>query len=454
MTTGIGEEMRKKGEGFAKFDISRKISATKTFRVLWLFTFVMMATLLGCSRQEKSVRLAVFLGDPLIQIIKEAAIEIEKQHPGLKVQVEYIPFGSFQEKITSQLAAGNPPDVMMLECNNFVDLYLRGVLEDLTPYAQRDGLDLKNDFPGVLSRFSPGGHLYALPQDTAPAGLVYYNRKAFREAGVPYPKNNWTWPEPFLSICQKLLKKDDKDKVLRWAYSEGFVANYDNFLFSSGGNYVDDTNDPKRLTLDSPEAIRGIQFLWDLIYQYHVAPSPLSVQSFSVNGSIEDMFMGGRVAMIDSGPWITPKLLKAKDLDFDFVQFPAGPTGIKAWGTGGSGFAIAKVCKNKDMAWIVAKEITGDVVVSKLAQTGWILPANTLLANSDVYLKSPGAPSKAIVVKMPEFARYEPFMKGWPEILYGNAGPAMDKAWMGEKTPSEILPELVKELNKKFFAQK
>ena len=191
-----------------------------------------------------------------------------------------------------------------------------------------------------------------------------------------------------------------------------------------------------------------------MIYRYQVAPSPLSVQSFSVSGSIEDMFLNGRVAMIDSGPWITPKMLKAKDLDFDFVQFPAGPTGIKAWGTGGSGFAISKACKNKDMAWIVAKEITGDAVVSKLAQTGWIMPANSKLANSDVYLKSPGAPSKAIVVKMPEFARYEPFMKGWPEILYGNAGPAMDKAWMGDKTPSEMLPGLVMELNKKFFNKK
>jgi multiple sugar transport system substrate-binding protein len=314
---------------------------------------------------------------------------------------------------------------------------------------------LKDDFPGVLNRFSPGGRLYALPQDTAPAGLVYYNRKVFRDAGVPYPQKDWTWPEPFLSICQKLEKRDAKGKVIRWAYSESYLANYDNFLFSSGGAYVDDTDHPTRLTLDTPEALRGIQFLWDLVYKYKVAPLPTSVQTFSPGGSIEEMFMNGQLAMLDSGPWNTPKFLQDKNLDFDFVPFPAGPTGIKAWSTGGSAFAISKACKNKDLAWIVAKAITSDEVVSKLAQTGWILPANSKLANSDVYLKSPGAPSKALVLDMPQYAHYEPVMNGWDEILYGNLGPAMDKAWMGgSKTPTEILPGLTKEINRKFFNQK
>jgi multiple sugar transport system substrate-binding protein len=433
---------------------AEKSSCLRPSKGLLVLALALLALSWGCARKAEPIRLALFLGDPLIQIIQQACTDIEKKNPGLKVRVEYISFGRFQEKITAQLAAGNPPDVMMLECNNFVDLYLRDALEDLTPYAQRDGLDLSNHFPGIVNRLSPGGRLFAIPQDTAPAGLVYYNRKIFREAGIPYPKNNWTWPEPFLSLCKKLMKYDEKGKVTRWAYSEAWTAKYDNFLFTSGGNFVDDVNNPTRLTLDTPEAVRGIQFLWDLIYQYKVSPSPTSVQTFSINGSIENMFIDGTLAMLDTGTWVTPKFLQAKNLDFDFVEFPAGPTGIKGWGTGGSGFAIAKACKNKEMAWIVAKAITGDEVVSKLAQTGWLVPANRKLAKSDVYLKSPGAPSKALVLDMPKYAIYEPFMKGWGEILYGNVGPALDRAWLGDEKPRDVLPKLVPKLNKKFFGKK
>jgi multiple sugar transport system substrate-binding protein len=407
----------------------------------------------GCGKKEgTTIHLSQFLTDPvLIEKLHGVVTDIENRHPGLHIQVDNIPYNEYQQKITTQLAGGNAPDVVFVEVNNFVDLYLRGVFEDLTPYCQKDGVDLKAYYPGVLNRFSPGGKVYALPQDTAPSGLVFYNKKMFQEAGIPFPQDNWTWPEPFLSVCQKLTKKDATGRVTQWAYIDAYNIQIENFLFSNGADYVDNPDNPTRCTLDDPKAMEGIQFRYDLIQKYHVSPDTSQIQTMSLASGQMQMFMNGQVAMICSGIWQTPSFMLAKNLDFDVVEFPGGPKGIKGWGTGGSGYAVSKNSPNKDMAWTVVKELTSETEVSQLAGTGMIQPALMKLAQSDVFLKAPGATHKAILLEMPASSHYQPFMSNWSEIFYGVLTPTLDQIWMGKKTPDRVIPGMVKSINEKYF---
>src|SRR5579862_2908909 len=105
----------------------------------------------GCGKKHDTVRLAQFLTDPvLITKLNNVIKDIEARHPGLVIQLDSIPYSEYQQKIATEVAGGNPPDVIFVEVNNFVDLYLRGALEDLTPYCQKDGLDLKGYYDGVI----------------------------------------------------------------------------------------------------------------------------------------------------------------------------------------------------------------------------------------------------------------------------------------------------------------
>ncbi len=409
----------------------------------------------GCAKHSDTIHLAQFLTDPiLISKLDNVVADIEKRHPGLHIQVDNIPYNEYQQKLTTQLAGGNAPDVIFVEVNNFVDLYLRDALEDLTPYCQRDGMDLKGYYDGVAHRFSPGGKIYAIPQDTAPSGLIYYNRKFFRDAGLPYPKDDWTWPEPFLSICQKLTQKDAKGQITRWAFADAYSTQYENFVFGNGADYVDNTDHPTRLTLDTPAALEAITFRWALIQAYHVSPDPSQIQTASLANGQMDMFLNGQVAMLCSGIWQTPRFLEKKDLDFDVVEFPHGPHGGKGWGTGGSGYAMSKSSRNKDLAWLVIKEMTSATSVSQLAGTGMIQPALMSLADSDVFLKAPGADHKAILLEMPQYSHYQPFMADWNEIFFGVLTPALDPCWLGTKTPVEVIPQVTQQINQKYFNNK
>lgn len=417
-----------------------------------IFVFVFS---FGCKSQSDAVRVAVFTSDvETIKILNGAMRQIEGRHPGFKIVLANIPYNDFQNKITTMMAAGNAPDIVSTEANNFVDLYLRGAFEDLTDYAKRDGIDPKVYYGAIMKRYSPGGRIYALPTDIAPVGLVYYNKKIFDEVGQPYPTSKWSWPEPLLSICEKLVKKDASGRVIRWAWADPYGTAADTFLLDNGGYFMDSEENPTRLALDSPRCMEAFRFRWDMIYTYHVSPTPSQIQAFSFGPGAETMFTNGQVAMMASGIWHTPNFLQHKDLAFDVVEFPRGPHGTRGWGSGGSGYAMTKGCNKKEQAWIVMKELAGEAIESQVASTGLVQPSLVKVAQSDVFLKSPGPANKNILLQMPKDSHFGPFVKNWAEIWNGQVGPALDPVWLGEKTPEQVLPKLVKELNKKYFGVK
>jgi ABC-type glycerol-3-phosphate transport system substrate-binding protein len=402
----------------------------------WALAILGLVCAMGCGQKQsqQTIRVSTFLNDlTILKITNDEIADID------------------QDKITTELAGGNAPDIIDVETNNFVDLYLRDVFENLKPYIDASHMDLNGFYPGVLNRFSRNGQVFVIPQDTAPTGLVYYNRKIFREAGVPYPTNDWSWPESFLSICKKLTKTDASGKLVRWAYSEAYPIQFENFVLSNGGGFVDNTDNPTKFTLDDPKSMEAMDFRYDLIYKYHVSPDPSSLQSFNAGGGVEQMFANGQIAMMSSGIWHTPKFLMTPGLDFDVVEFPSGPTGLKGWGSGGSGFAMTKASKNKDLAWKVIQELTSPEMMAKMASTGVIQPALISVAHSDAFLKSPGAPHKAILLDMPQYSHYRPFMKNWNEIMDGFVNPALDPVGLGEKKADVVMPGLAATINQKFF---
>ena len=83
-----------------------------------------------------------------------------------------------------------------------------------------------------------------------------------------------------------------------------------------------------------------------------------------------------------------------------------------------------------------------------------IQPALIKVAKSDAFLKSPGPASKKILLEMPKYSHYAPFVKNWSEIWNGQVGPALDPAWLGTETPAQILPKLNADINRRYFGVK
>ncbi len=85
------------------------------------------------------------------------------------------------------------------------------VLLDLRPFVERYQLPVDKLYPGLRPYIYYGDKIVGVPENCGPY-VLFYNRKLFREAGIPYPKPGWTWDE-CLDVAKKLTKYRDGERA-------------------------------------------------------------------------------------------------------------------------------------------------------------------------------------------------------------------------------------------------
>lgn len=425
--------------------MSKKIWTAKGFFVL-LTIFVWA----GCgSPAETGTKGATevkvsFWGTPEeIGIITEALAPWQAEHPEIKIVFEHTPYTGYISKILTRIAGGSTPDVIATEVDYFVTFATKGVLEDLTPYVTTDpkGFDKNDFFPQIIDRFTYQGKLLAIPRDIAPFACVFYNKKIFDEANLPYPTDDWTWSD-MLRLARELTKKDNAGRVTQYGF---YTWAWQNFIYGNGGGLVDDVKNPQKTRLDDDRSIMGIQFYADLSNLYEAMPTPNAFVNFGMGA--DRMFANGRIAMFLSGIWETPQF-RNYNFEWDVVMFPKNDKGIRAFGTGGTGYALLKSSKHKKAAWEVIKALTGPEGQRQFAKRGLAQPARVSVAKSDAFAEDGAAPkNKKMLIEAVQYAVFSPFHPRWREIDEKYIRPKLDLIFNGKKTAAEAARELAPEVN-------
>jgi len=359
--------------------------------VLWV-----LCGLPAAGREPVTVRFQYWGGLDEIPSIERIVRDFNATHPHIRVVAQRAPGGgSYTQKLLVQVAGGVAPDVVFVEVDGIVPLMDKDVLLPLDPYlARTPDTKLSDYYPEVVQRFRRNGKLYILPRDTAPVCVVYYNKKMFDEAGIPYPLDDWSWDtdpdrvhrpgfdpdKDFLSICHRLVQTHSGGKTQRWAFSGGWT----NFVFSAGGRLVDDEDNPTKLLFDDPRVINAAQLVADMQNRWRIAPRRIDVEGENTNTM--ELFIQGRLAMYVNGIWDSPILREIQDFDWDVAQFPRGPTGLRGWPTGGSGYGITRDCGHPEAAWEFVRYIGGVPGQTILARNGRAQPALATLARSPVWM--------------------------------------------------------------------
>ena len=149
--------------------------------------------------QPTTLRSTIWSGNQAhLDMLNGFAEAFKEDHPDVDVQLDVIPFGDYVEKVTIQLAGGNPPDLGWLAeatAPTFVDA---GVLADLAPVLRGDPDYNFDDFSETaLTLWETNDAVYGIPFSTSPF-FTYFNRDMFEAAGVPTPaelaaNGEWTW---------------------------------------------------------------------------------------------------------------------------------------------------------------------------------------------------------------------------------------------------------------------
>ncbi|WP_314587289.1 sugar ABC transporter substrate-binding protein [Paenibacillus terrigena] len=304
----------------------------------------------GSKDTEKTLRFATWDTGDSLKVQQDIAKLFEKQHPGVKVQIEPYADG-FDQKLAASFGAGNPPDVMLMW--DFPTYYTN--LEPLDSFMSKDAsLKLDDIYESLFNYVKVDGQTYGLPSGFTTRAL-YYNKKMFDDAGVPYPKDGWTWDD-FKAAAKKLSNPAKKQ------YGFGIRTSNDPYdlqgiVWSNGGSFVSADGKDIEGQMNSPETAQAIQQFGDMLKDGSAA---LVGGKNQMSG--DDVFKAGKIAMWESGVWPLEGFKTAK-VDFGTVEMPVFPgkpvKGIVAL----SAISVAKQSKQKDLAWEFTKFFVSNEVI-------------------------------------------------------------------------------------------
>lgn len=225
-----------------------------------------------------------------------------KMYPEYNMTLD--PSNTGMEKVIVQSLAGAGPDVF--DCYNGFQLTAfvkSGIAWDVTDELTKRGVNIKKDvWPAIQPLIFLDGRAYGMGTNVS-VDCMWLNKDIFAAAGVPLPRGPWTWDQ-FVPLAQKLTRRDANGRIIQYGALIDMSANWLQFVMQWGGNLY--SEDGTRCVLNTPEAIQGLQYMHDLIYKYHVTPSPVEEQAATSGGwgsGTITFFSAGKGAMALGGRW-------------------------------------------------------------------------------------------------------------------------------------------------------
>jgi ABC-type glycerol-3-phosphate transport system substrate-binding protein len=357
------------------------------------------------------------------------------RYPNVKVTPQLLTRNGYDEfpALLTQIAAGNPPDVIRVLNFQPTQLVAQGdVLLPLDDFIKGEP-NFWADFTATARKGARvGARTYAIPQNGEPY-VLYYNADAFKKAGLTPPPaliKQGRWNQNTFRDAARKLKANAGVR-----YGAAFETwNYDVFIFMGGGRVLNAQLQP---IIDRGSSPRTLQFLADMIKE-GTSPSP-DVAS----GSYVNFFQTNQLGMYISGSWwgkYMPPVIK-NSFQWGAVRMPS------FWGKVGSKYeldslSISKDSKNPEAAWAFIKTVT-----DPRGQTLWTLaatPTRNSVLNSATFRKDKVVPA---VVEMIRYSTFTPFTK---------VGQAVDTAsitelapmWLGQETAAKATRDAAAALRK------
>ncbi|WP_162463371.1 ABC transporter substrate-binding protein [Paenibacillus psychroresistens] len=268
-------------------------------------------------------------------LFKKAVPAFQKINPLITVVIDYI---TGEENYET-----DPLDVIPYNTLLINEVQKEEIFLDLKPLQQKADnkeLDINKN---ILDLATSNGKLLIIPSSANPL-VILYNKDLYKKAGIPFPQGNWTW-EQFREVSKKI--KDN----------HGSVIPYDPYIMellmsSTGKSLISPDADTSIGYLDSPEAIRSIQWLNDYYKDDESKTVPLNFTDAYIRFSTE------QVAMI-LGSIDSYTLLKQKIGDkIGAAPLPYFEGGMRANPISFDGYGISKNSKHPEESWAFIQYLT------------------------------------------------------------------------------------------------
>ena len=275
-----------------------KRSALVLLVVSLVVVSALAASSVGASRSAAPVQVVLWHGFTAYEAkaINAAVAEYNKSQSRVHVTAQFYGNADYAlQKVLTAIAGGKYPDIAYLYGSWAANIAKSPKTLDLTKLVQDPSFHYNDIWPAARAVGNVNGKIVGVPALIDNLSLVY-NKKLFRQAGIPFPTAKWTWSD-FERAAKKLTIPSKKQ--FGWAYvndaSEDTVWRYWALLWQAGGDIL--TPDGKRAAFDSPAGLKALTLLQQL------AVKDKSVYLDSGNDQYAPLFNSGHIAMLYTGPW-------------------------------------------------------------------------------------------------------------------------------------------------------
>jgi len=388
-------------------------------------------------------------GEPVeLEAFRDVAEAFERTQPDVDLRlIEASDRDDLLARLSTSFAGGSPPDLFLLNYRVYGQFAAKGVLEPIESRVDdSDAFGAEDFYPQALDAFRFDGTLTCLPQNISSL-VVYYNRDLFRKYSIPEPRAGWDWAE--LRRAAITLTRDDDGDGRNELYGLGVepsIIRVAPFVWSNGGEVVDDDDRPTRLALDSPPALAVLQEFLALRTQYGAVPTDEEVEA----EDDEARFMNGRLAMVLQSRRSTPAFRTIETFDWDVAPLPRfeEPAGILH----SDAYCMTKASKHKDAAWRFMEFALGPEGQRITARTGRTVPSLKEVAHSEAFLDPAQKPRNSrVFLDGISSIRRVPTISTWPEIEDTTAGILENGLYLG--IPADRVARQLDEATRPLFAR-
>jgi multiple sugar transport system substrate-binding protein len=367
-----------------------------------------------------------------------AAARFNATHPKVHITVQNYGNSDYAlQKVLTAIRGGHYPDIVYLYGSWAANVAQTPHAVDLAPMIKSDpSIDWNDFWPAERQAVTVNGKVIGVPALVDNLALVY-NKKLFRQAGVPFPTADWTWDD-FRAAAKRLTNPSQKQ--FGWAYvndaSEDTVWRFDALLWQAGGDIL--TPDQKHAAFDSPAGIKAATLLQQMSTVDH------SVYLDSGNQNYVNLFNSGKIGMLFTGPW---DLSQFPDVDYGVQILPGDQnhdtiSGPDQW------VMLDNGDDRRQAAWTFLKWFTSPAQATQWSVATGDLPIRASQVKQPDYksyiAKYPGI--STFVQNEQNAVKARPVLTDYNEISQA-MGQAIQSILLGKAQPQEALAKAADEVN-------
>jgi multiple sugar transport system substrate-binding protein len=347
----------------------------------------------------------------------------------------------WEQKFATSAAGGTLPDIFAVDGINLPTFANRGLCAEI-PETLISKEVLDDFFPSALVEMQFRGRTYATTIETNSQALRI-NVDKMNEAGVDPPE---TWDE-MITVGQQLTVDANGnhpndagfnwDAVQQWAFEtwcclgEGSTWMVLPWIWMNGGDVYNAST--REVLIDKPEAVRGIQFLRDLVHEYKIWPRAGVAQA-----GPEGTFYGQVVIMSATGAFNLAALTVQNPPPFswDILKFPRPADGEYISGVGGWLFSGNRTTPRLEQTLRILAYTTTEEWQLHTSTLGYALTGRKSVAEKRLQ----EVPQLAIFLEAMATGRARPRSTQYP-LITDALQQAFDEAIFGDRTPEAALAD-------------